>query len=102
MTPYEIPLSATPQQFNITLGDTNYQLRVHWCAPAQIWVLDIASNAGILLVGGIPLVTGADLLAQYRYLGIDGQLVAQTDFDLTAPPDFTNLGTLGHLFFLVK
>lgn len=100
MSTYEIPLSPTPQQFNIALAGVNYQLRVHWCDAAQVWVLDVASNEGNLLVGGIPLVTGADLLAQYPYLTFGGALVAQTDFDLAAPPNFTNLGILGHLYFV--
>ncbi len=46
------------------------------------YVLDIADANGKPIVQGIPFVTGADLLAQYAYLGIGGQLIVQTDYDL--------------------
>ena len=100
-TAYEIPLIAGPQQLVISLAGTSYQLTLHWCVPAAAWVLDIASSDGSTpIVSGIPLVTGADLLEQYAYLGIGGKLVAQTDGDVYAVPTFNNLGNGGRLYFV--
>lgn len=99
--PYEIPLTPVAQKFNITLAGKAYTLTFGWNDADQGgWVLDIADSSGVPLINGIPLVTGADLLAQYEYIGIGGSLEVQTDFDLTAPPTFENLGLTSHLFFL--
>ena len=101
MTPYEIPLSPSPQSFRIALGGTTYQLLVQWKDAADIgWVLDISDDNGSALVQGIPLVTGANLLAKYVYLGFRGVLFCQTDHDLDSPPTFENLGNTSHLYFV--
>jgi hypothetical protein len=101
-TIYEIPLSAAPQSFTAQLAGVSYQLTAQWRNAAEgCWILDIADAAGNPLVQGIPLVTGCDLLAQYRYLGIGGQLRVQTDNDPDAMPTFDNLGNASHLYFVV-
>lgn len=76
------------------------KLSVKWCKPAACWVADIADINGNPIVSGIPLVTGADLLEQFGYLRLGGQLLAQTDHDTDAVPTFTNLGKEGHMYFL--
>jgi hypothetical protein len=98
---YEIPLSSTDQVFQIPLGGITYTLTSKWCAPMLAWTLDIADANGVALVSGIPLVTGVDLLEQYQYLGIAGQLVAQTDGDTFAVPTQSNLGVSGRLYFVI-
>jgi Domain of unknown function (DUF6983) len=98
---YEIPTSPQPQTFSISLNGVSYQLTLTWCDPASCWLLEIDDANGNQIVAGIPLVTGVDLLAQYEHLGIGGQLFAQTDGDPGAPPTFDNLGTTGHLYFVV-
>jgi Domain of unknown function (DUF6983) len=102
-TAYEVPLTpASPTTFTIPLAGVTYTLTVKWNPVNAYWVLDVADSSGTVpIVGGIPLVTGADLLEQYGYLSFGGQLICQTDFDVTAPPTWSNLGTTGHLFFLV-
>lgn len=100
MATYEIPLSATPQSLSVTLAGVQYRLTLKWCDPASVWVLDIADASGNAMVCGIPLVTGADLLAQYAYLGFGGQLIALTDNDPSAPPTYAGLGATGHLRFV--
>ena len=52
------------------------------------------------MVCGIPLVTGADLLAQYAYLGFPGQLWIWTDGVRDAVPSYLGLGLSSHLFFV--
>lgn len=102
-TPFEIPLSATPQRFTLDLGGITYQFTLRWCAPASCWNLDLRTADGttdVLL--GVNLVTGADLLRQYGYLGFKGRLECQTDHDLQAPPTLDNLGSEGHVYFIVE
>lgn len=100
--PYEIPLTPAPQKFNITLAGITYRLVVSWNdAPTGGWVLDILDTDGGVIIGGIPLVTGANLLAQYAYKGFANvSLIVQTDSDLNAVPTFSNLGTQSHLYFI--
>jgi hypothetical protein len=100
-TLYEIPLNGQPQRLQITLANVAYQLTVQWRNSAG-WVMDIAKQDGTPVIQGVPLVTGTDLLAQYRYLGIGGSLVVSTDADPDAVPTYTNLGTASHLYFAVK
>lgn len=101
MQVYEIPLSPQPQKFAVALGGVNYRLTVKWSASAMGgWFLDIATPEDVPVISGIPLVTGANLLAQYDYLGFTGGLAVQTDFDVYATPTFDNLGQRSHLFFV--
>lgn len=99
---YEIPLTATPQTFNITLQKVVYSLTVYWNAQNAdgTWMLDIADENGNAIIDGIPLITGADLLAQYQHLGFGGVLVVQSDYNADALPTIDNLGSNSHLFFV--
>ena len=102
MTVVEVPLSAQPETFSISLGGIAYQLTVIYRDAAEGgWVLDIADANGTPVVGGIPLVTGCDLLEQYAHLGFTGGLAVQTDHDTFAVPTFANLGSRSHLYFVV-
>lgn len=101
MTVYEIPLSGANQTFPITLGTTEYRLTfVYRKATDAGWIMDIADTEGVAIVSGISLVTGADLLAQYAYLGIGGSLYVTTDGDADAVPTFDNLGSTAHLYWV--
>lgn len=51
-------------------------------------------------MAGIPLVTGADLLAQYKHLSIGGQLFVQTDGDPEAVPTYASLGATAGLYWI--
>lgn len=97
----EIPLTPTAQQFAIQLAGVQYQMTLIW-RDAAGWVLDIANNDRTPLIQGIPLVAGADLLAQYRYLGIGGSLFVVSDPNVLFPPTKDNLGIECHLYFLVE
>lgn len=76
----------------------NYQ----WNRFSQSWAVDVSDEDGNALVTSVPIVTGCDLLAQFGYLGFSGQLIAQTDGDPQAVPTFANLGTQGHVYFVVN
>ncbi|WFC66425.1 hypothetical protein EUC41_08915 [Achromobacter denitrificans] len=101
MTAYEIPLSADSQRFTITLSGVIYNLALTWRSGTG-WVLDIADASSVPLVSGIPLVTGTDLLGQFRHLGIGGRLVVLVEGDIAAVPDYSDLGTEGKLYFLTE
>jgi hypothetical protein len=98
---FEISLIAAPQEFQVTLSGVDYRMRVTWCWPILCWILDVydASTLEPILLGNA-VVTGADLLAQFDYLGFPGAFVVQTDHDRLAQPTFENLGTLSHLFYI--
>lgn len=73
---------------------------LNWNRAALCWVLDIYDVNDVPILQGVPLVCGADLLEQFAYLGLEGQLLAQTDHATDTPPTYDNLGLAGHLYFL--
>lgn len=97
---FEIPLTASPQSFALALGGTQYQITLKWNVAAQAWMLDFADASGNPLLCGVPLVTGADLLAQYPDMSFGGSLFALSDNDPTAPPGFDDLGDTAHLYWV--
>ena len=101
---FQIPLeTGTPQTINITLGQVEYRLTLRYRNVDQGgWVLDIADERGNEIIDGIPLVTGADLLAQYKHLGFGGRLWVQTLSDPDAVPTFENLGEDGLLYWVTS
>jgi len=100
-TAYLIPLQPEPQAFYISLAGVTYYLKLKWNAPNAAWILDLMDSQQNPILTGVPLITGADLLEQYDYLGIGGSLVVQSSMDPNLVPDFETLGNTGNLFFLV-
>lgn len=98
---YEVPLKAAQQQtFTTTWPGGVYRLRLLYTgAPEGGWTLDIGDSQDRPLVCGIPLVTGADLLAEYRYLGFGGRLFVIAAGDPAVPPGFADLGAGTRLYF---
>ncbi len=99
---YEVKLQlGVPQTCTVVLGGVEYTLTLNYRnIPDGGWVLDIADSLSNPIVSGIPLVTGADLLGQYAYLGLGGGLWVQTLSDQDAPPTFDNLGGDGKLYWV--
>jgi hypothetical protein len=101
MNVYEIPLSAQPQTFTITLGGIDYRLTVQYReASGAGWILDIGDSFGGPIVNGIPLVTGVDLLAQHRHLGFGGGLRVQGAKNPDDVPTFGDLGVGSKLYWV--
>lgn len=98
---FEIPLIAAPQAFSISIGNTTYNMDLAWNTVSENWVLDISDLSNNPLIQGIPLITGADLLEQYAYVGLGVQLYAQTDNAPGVVPTYDNLGIDSHLYFAV-
>lgn len=92
-----VPLTPEPQTFAITLNQRPLRLRVLFNDRAGLWTLDIADNTGATILGGLPLITGADLLEQHGHLGLGGRLFIHAPDDL--PPDGNTLGTEKRLVF---
>ncbi|SCD25497.1 phage baseplate plug family protein [Brucella inopinata] len=104
---YKIPLlSGTMQSLQVMFGSTEYRLTLRYRDVDDglgLWSLDIADTVtNTDIICGVPLVTGADLLAQYRYLGIAGSLFAYTDGEPDAVPTFDSLGADSNLYFVVQ
>lgn len=99
MAVYEIPLTPAPQTFGITLGGIDYRLTLLY---RDGWTVDIADGGGNPLVGGIPLVTGADLLEQFRHLGFQGGLFVQGAAGPDALPTFEDLGFGSKVYWVTR
>jgi hypothetical protein len=111
LTLYEIPLSASPQRFTIPLpiqGTPNtaasysllflYQDAPPTMAGGGSWTIDITDPTGALIMAGIPLVLGSDLLGQFDYLNLGGHLALTSETG--AVPTFFELGTSGRLYWV--
>lgn len=99
---FEIPVR--PRQavkMSLPLGAATYHLQFVWNVVSSCWNLDILTAQDVPVITGIPLVTGADLLEQYGYLGIPGRLVVQSINDPAAVPTFDNFGTEGFIYYIV-
>jgi Domain of unknown function (DUF6983) len=100
-TYWEVPLKAAqPQSITVTLSGVTYGMNFKWFEQARSWIVDISdvNNNPILL--GVPLITGADLLEQYKHLGFVGSLWCATDGDPAAQPNFSTLGDTAHLYYV--
>ncbi len=100
-TAYKIPLSGENETFTVSLSGTEYQFTLRWNNAAQGgWMLDIDEpDDGGHIIDGIPLVTGCDLLARYRYKGFVGSLVVYAD-DSDAAPTEETLGDSCNLYYI--
>ena len=96
----EIPLSPENQQFSISLAGQSVQMAVTW--RAVFWCLDVMDSSGADLIKGIPLITGADLLAQYRYLGLGFSLYVDCADPANDHPTETDLVIKSHLYAVTE
>lgn len=94
MTFYEIPLIPRNHKTMTTVNGVDYLLSLIWNGEAGAWVMDISTGTGGLLVSGVALVTGTDLLGQYAYIGIGAALV------MSAEATYGNLGTDAKLYYV--
>lgn len=86
----EIPLTTEPSQsFSIPLEGTIYKLEVIFNTRTNRWSFSI-SNSGTLLVSGVYIAGGVDLLAPHA-LGIKN-LFAMNSSDSLEDSDFGALG----------
>ncbi len=93
-----IPVQPANEQLTITLSGVQYRLRKIW--RVDTWYLDIADQAANPIISGMPLVTGADLLAQLEHLGLGGKLqVASSGADADVMPTYEGMGSVSNLYW---
>lgn len=97
----EIPLSPDNQQFTTAINGVNYSIMTLWRDEAG-WVIDLLNSSGTAIVTGIPLVTGANLLAQFGYLSLGFGLVVVCDDPAQDYPTREDLGTKSHLLAVTE
>jgi len=95
MTYTELPLQPQNQSMSATIAGNIYKFRVIW--RAGCWYLDLSDSSDSLIAGSIPLVTGANLLSQYAYLGLGFSLFVVCDVDGQEYPTEDDLGIGSHL-----
>lgn len=100
MSTTEIQLSANNQKFTVTLNGTGYAFQIIW--REAFWALDIYDRSQNLLIGGLPMVTGTDLLEQYGYMGFGFELRIVSDDPAQPNPTKTNLGDTTHLYAVTE
>lgn len=99
---FEIPLSPTPQTFEVAILGVTYSVALNYCnTDLGGWMLDLSASDGTAILTAIPLVTGHDLLEQYGYLGLGFGLWVATDADPDALPTFDSLGVSSRLYAVI-
>lgn len=101
MTTFILPLENVPQTFQISLAGKNYNMTCRWNDAFEAgWEVDFSdADTGLSVVAGLPLVTGADILAGLEYLNFQGSLIVFTDGDDFATPTLLNLGVESNVYF---
>lgn len=101
MTSQRIILQPRNQAMTLSLPSGDYRLTIRWYDSEEAgWTLDLADPDGTPLLSTIPLVTGADLLAQHRHLGLDAQLIVASDSQVDRVPGFADLGVSTQLYVI--
>ena len=98
---FEVPLSAGAQTITVPVLSTAYVFTIQYREAAEGgWLLDVAGRSGDAILYGLPLVTGADLLAQHAHLGFGFELRVATDGDPDATPAYADLGNPSRLYII--
>ena len=94
-----ILLTPVNQRFRLELPSRFVQMHLQWIGGDEGgWVISIAEDDGRPLVSNLPLVTGSDLLAQHRHLGLGARVVVASDRRVDDVPTLTNLGVDSFLY----
>jgi len=100
-----IPVTSNPNQiFNISIpiDEKNLKLKflISYNRIAEYWSMTIFDyRVNEIVLTGIPLLTGQNLLAQYAYLNLGSAYLVNLTGNLPDTPDDTNLGTAFLLVF---
>jgi len=91
----KIPLTPTSQTLTISLVGTSYNFQIIWRGNQYILdIFDINNNA---IVTGISLVTGVNLMEQFRYLNLGFNMFVSTDITPNLDVNYPDLGVTAHL-----
>lgn len=97
----EIPLTPDNQRFTTVINGVSYSIRTLWRDDAG-WVIDLMDSSGKAIATGMPLVTGANLMAQYAHLNLGFGLVVVCDYPAQDYPTKTDLGINSHLLAVTE
>ncbi len=78
-----IPFNTYPSFFtDVILDDETYRFKCSWNTRGEFWALSIYNTEDVLIVAGIKLVVGYDLLRTCRHLDVpQGLLIIIDDAD---------------------
>jgi hypothetical protein len=97
----EIPLrSDASQTFEVELEGSIYFCRVIWNERLQYWTIGISDVDRNVLVDGVPLLIGVDVIEQYG-LGIGGLFMVDSEGE-GAEATFDNVGNRVKLIHLTE
>jgi len=101
MTTWAFPLLPQAQEMQIQLGAVEYTVRFGWGATTDGgWFIDLSDVDGNPILMGLPLTAGENVLQQFDYLGIPGEIRVQTDGNVLVEPTYANLGSNGQVLFI--
>lgn len=94
----EIPVTSKNQEMDVALGDKTYHLKLTHNEFGG-WMLDIYTTSKELIIGGVPILAGVNILEQYRYLGFNGSLNLICEND-EMETNFHELGKGNKLYYM--
>lgn len=91
----KIPFNTYPRfSQDVLLDDETYRLKCEWNSRGEFWALSIYTPEDVLIVAGIKLVIGYDLLRACRHLAVpQGILIAidnAENYEKIGYGDFSN------------
>lgn len=99
MSYMQIPLTNDPDQnftCTIPVDGKNLKLKLRVCfnTAMNYWIMSITnSTTNALILDAIPLLTGVDLLGQYKYLGLGSSAIINKGNSTLDSPNSKTLGT---------
>jgi hypothetical protein len=99
---YELPLIAQQQSLRISLGGVYYNISVEWNESSSNWNINLSDDNGLSILNSIPLLTCANILEQFDYLRLGGNLRITVDSDNTSNPTYNDLGQTSHVYFVTS
>lgn len=97
-----LPLTNTPQSFQITMSGTNYVFVNKWNdSPDGGWAIDIFDSNSVPIAMNCPLITGTDMMAGLEYLEFGGQFFVANLNGIIADqaPTLDNLGVNVNVYY---
>ncbi len=96
----EIPLKASNQEMDISLGGVIYHLRIKYNEYSG-WMLDVMTQSRTPVLSGIPVIHGIDIFEQYRYMGLNGLLIFYCEKPENES-EFDEFGRGNRLYFVAR
>jgi hypothetical protein len=97
-----IPLTNVPiKEFTIDLDGNTYRLDLHWNIVDAAWYMNLSGITNDVLINGIKLVTGPNLLKPYAQIELGAiYMVDESEQQLDA--DFDTIGIDVQMYYVEK